>query len=224
MSSIEPGKPLPNHTKLSYEECYAKLILETLVPDRYDDLSISDRPDLRSVSDTVGIEVTSATPPSKRESERLWYNMPYVTPQIAERNKERMAQLGVPYTGGIQAWPAITYPTGCFDASPFVNVIDTFATKLRKLNSGHYAELERYDLYIEADWFLSEDLLPEILKRTIKLNSMPKTFHFVYLACINGVCSFDLAKKEFEVRKLTVEQYEIAMKARNLVERGEAND
>lgn len=224
MAKIEPGKPLPGHTKLSYEECYAKIILETLFPERYNNLAIADKPDLRDPSDTVGIEVTSATPSQKKESERLWYTMPYVTPQAAERNKERMEQLGVPYTGGVQAWPAIVYHTGCFEESPFVGIVDVFNIKLKKLNCGRYADLERYDLYIEAEWHLDTELLPEILARITKLNSAPRSFHFVYLACVNGVCSFDLVQKELEVRKLAVEQYELAMAARNLVERAENDD
>lgn len=224
MATIEPDKPLPGHTKLSYEECYAKLILETLFPERYSNLDIADKPDLRSPSNTIGIEVTSATPSSTKESERLWYTMPYVTPQVAEKNKKRMEQLGVPYTDGVLAGPTISYPTGYFEASPFVKVVDVFCAKLKKLNSGQYAEMERYDLYIEAEWLLDNEFLPEILERAIKHNSMPRIFHFVYLACANGVCSFDLEKKEFEVRKLTIEQYGISVAARNLVERAEDDD
>ena len=40
---IDPHKPLPSHTKLRYEECYAK---EFLYPNKYKDLAIRDKPDL----------------------------------------------------------------------------------------------------------------------------------------------------------------------------------
>ncbi len=55
---IEKNKPLPNHTKLNYDECCAKLILEELFPKRYHKLALSDKPDLQG--EEVGIEVTIA--------------------------------------------------------------------------------------------------------------------------------------------------------------------
>lgn len=43
---IDPHKPLPSHTKLRYEECYAKEFLEFFYPNTYKDLAIRDKPDL----------------------------------------------------------------------------------------------------------------------------------------------------------------------------------
>lgn len=34
------------HTKLKYDECFAKLILEEYFSDRYGDLQLQDKPDL----------------------------------------------------------------------------------------------------------------------------------------------------------------------------------
>lgn len=48
MVKIEKDRPLPRHTKLDYDECYAKIILEKFFPAKYQNLQISDRPDLRT--------------------------------------------------------------------------------------------------------------------------------------------------------------------------------
>ena len=64
MAKIEKDRPLPSHTKLDYDECYAKIVLEKFFPDQYENLQISDKPDLRDISNNIGIEVTSAIPQS----------------------------------------------------------------------------------------------------------------------------------------------------------------
>ena len=59
---------MPRHTKLDYDECYAKIILEMFFPAKYQDLQISDRPDLRTKDGNIGIEVTSAIPQEEQEA------------------------------------------------------------------------------------------------------------------------------------------------------------
>ena len=55
MAKIEKDRPLPSHTKLDYDECYAKIVLEKFFPDQYENLQISDKPDLRDISNNIGI-------------------------------------------------------------------------------------------------------------------------------------------------------------------------
>lgn len=43
---IEKNKPLPEHTKIDYDECYAYLVLSDYFPDRYRNLGIKDKPDV----------------------------------------------------------------------------------------------------------------------------------------------------------------------------------
>lgn len=76
---IDPHKPLPSHTKLRYEECYAKEFLEFLYPNKYKDLAIRDKPDLYDSINDVGIEVVEAENERKKEAVKLWYTMLYVS-------------------------------------------------------------------------------------------------------------------------------------------------
>ncbi len=128
MAKIESDKPLPKHTRLKYEECYAKVILEDLFPDEYKELRIEDKPDLINEATSVGIEVTSAISENHREAINLWAGMPYASPEKQEQNKERMQKLGVEYQGGIQGWPS--------EECPFEEIINAFDKKIEKLNSG----------------------------------------------------------------------------------------
>ena len=52
------GKPLPNHTKVNYDEVFAKLLLEEIFSEEFKNLKISDKPDLHDLDSGIGIEVT----------------------------------------------------------------------------------------------------------------------------------------------------------------------
>ena len=86
MPKIEKGKPLPEHTKLDYYECYAKIILEALFSDRYETLSLADKPDLQNLKKDIGIEVTTAVDSKRREAEKLWYTIANGSPREEARD------------------------------------------------------------------------------------------------------------------------------------------
>lgn len=220
MPRIIPGEPLPDHTKIDYNECYAKLVLEKVFPERYNNLIFSDRPDLRNQRNTIGVEVTSAIPEDVKESTKLWYRLESNTAKKPELNKERMKQLGVEYTGGVQAWPPTVYPTGNFDESPYKEVLNALRDKVGKLNSGNYALLKRYDLFIETELVDEPDFLPIIMKRAIAINTEKLMYSYLYVLFLSRVCVFDLEKSTFEIRLFT-EQFETALEARQIVEDGE---
>ena len=90
MAKIEKDRPLPSHTKLDYDECYAKIVLEKFFPDQYENLQISDKPDLRDISNNIGIEVTSAIPQSEQEAMALACEIPYLE---KEKQDKRIAYL-----------------------------------------------------------------------------------------------------------------------------------
>lgn len=116
---IDPHKPLPSHTKLRYEECYAKEFLEFLYPNKYKDLAIRDKPDLYDSINDVGIEEVEAENERKKEAVKLWYTMLYVSENKKQQNKERMKQLGEEYSEPIQIWKSDDYSKG-LDSEPFV--------------------------------------------------------------------------------------------------------
>lgn len=72
---IDKNKPLPDHTKLDYDECCALLILRELFPDRYSTLEIDDKPDLQGLK--VGVEVTIADDRNRQEALNNWIKACY---------------------------------------------------------------------------------------------------------------------------------------------------
>src|SRR5659263_763895 len=89
---IEKDNPLQDHTKLDYYECYAKIVLEEMFPERFSDLVILDTPDLQNEQLDVGVEVTSSINPKQKEAEALyvkWHNQANEVKKKTERQIER---------------------------------------------------------------------------------------------------------------------------------------
>ena len=165
MSKIESDKPLPSHTRLEYEEYYAKIILESLFPEEYKDLKIADKPDLVNETTNIGVEVTSAIPQKHREAVRFGSMIPYVSPEQAEHDKERMKQLEVEYQGGVQTWPSQSYSASDILKTPLLDVVLAFQNKVEKLKRGQYRQLKRYDLLIHSEVWLVGGQASEVLEK-----------------------------------------------------------
>lgn len=218
MAIIGKGKPLPNHTKLDYDECYAKLVLERHFQNRYSSLKILDKPDLIDEENGIGIEVTSAILQKRREAIKLWYKMPYYSAEEQDRKKERMQQLGEPYQGQIQGWTTI-YPNELNEQHPLINFISAVENKVKKLNKKHYWKLKQYDLYVYSEFFIQEELLPNIIRKINEVNCGNLNFTFIYLFTQDCIYEFDCNGNYRTVEFNNVN--ELARQARKMVEEAE---
>ena len=168
---IDKNKPLPDHTKLAYEECCALLVLKELFPDRYNTLEISDKPDLQGVN--VGVEVTIADDKNHQEALKNWVKAYHCDDEKKrKRYIGRMKQLGVEYTGGIQFWP------GRVPSLKYVK--ESVNTKIGKLKSRNYEEFPSYELFIFTDTWMHENILKEMEKFLADSNVF-KYFNRVYV-------------------------------------------
>ena len=220
---IDRNRPLPAHTKYKYEECLAKIILEHLFPQRYIYLKIEDRPDLQDLTHQIGVEVTSAVPPEDREASSLWTSTVYMDdgPQ-KRRNIDRLAQLGVHYTGGVQVWPSQGYQTDSLENSPYWALIQSFSEKIQKLNRGHYTELNQYDLFVHSELFIwpheAEFQLLRLLQKMTSQNNQRKQFTNVYLLGICALYIWDLTDGRYKIIPLTSSDFlQYGWAARELV-------
>lgn len=213
MVVIDPEKPLPEHTKLNYEECYAKLILEEFFPERYPCLRLADKPDLQG--EQVGVEVTTAKDQKMQEAVRLWCKMGYVNDDQKSRNKARMAQLGVPYEGGVQGWPG--------QVPSFKLIQKAVESKVQKLQKGNYKPFARYELFV----FTETCLVDEVLEKAkaffygAYVSSAYKTI-YILSESMGTLYQFENEKaecSEFEFKYPL--QYDLSSRARTLVEEGE---
>ena len=212
---IEEDKPLPDHTKLDYNECCAKLILEELFPDRYHNLLLADKPDLQGVD--VGIEVTIANDRKMQEALNCWIKANNCQDEkLRNHYIERMAQLGVKYTGGVQGWPGFS-PS--FDLTR-----DAVESKVRKLKKGNYKPFERYELFVFTDTWYYEDII-ETAKEYLFSDSVSEYYKTVYV--LSEGADLHVFKTNIKVYyniKIDVsEQSDRNIRARQMVEDAEEN-
>lgn len=218
MSKIEKGKPLPDHTKLDYYECFAKLVLERFFPTRYSFLRISDKPDLIDDENDIGVEVTSADPEKRKEAIKLFCKTPYYSPKQQERAKGRMEQLGEPYQGMVQSW-STNYSYKLDERHPLMNFIKIVEKKVKTINKKHYQKLKRYDLYVYSEFLWRDHILPEITDKINEVNNEDLKFSFIYLFLQDCIYEYNLNGNCRIVELNNIK--ELPMQARAMVEEAE---
>ena len=210
---IEEGKPLPDHTKLDYYECCAKLILEELFPDQYHNLLLADKPDLQGID--VGIEVTIANDRKMQEALGNWIKANNCSDEKKKgRYIDRMAQLGVKYTGEVQGWPGFS-PS--FDLTR-----DAVESKVNKLKRGNYKPFERYELFIFTDTWYYEGLV-DVAKEYLFSDAVSEYYKTIYVLSEGAdlhVFETDI-RVHHNIRIDTSEQSDRNIRARQMVEEAE---
>lgn len=221
MVRIDPNKPLPEHTKLRYEECYAKVFLEYFYPSEFCNLIIQDKPDLYGSKNDVGIEVVEAEEQRKKEAVKLWYTMPYVSEQEKVKNRDRMKQLGEEYMGGFQVWSTISYDKD-IDSKPFNALYDALKRKLQKLKNGNYKSCKSYELFVYSELMIRKEWHEKMLARLIDISTKYSLkYERIHIATQDSLCLYNIQKKTFKFCDITEKQKELAYQARKLVEQGE---
>ena len=214
--------PLPEHTKINYEECFVKLLLEDMFPERYQNLILTDKPDLIDEIHNIGIEITSAIPKHRQEAFNLWRTMPYQSEERQSKRKERMKQLGAEYQAGTQIWPVL----GELELKEELDeLFGCFENKIRKLNNGHYTQHDRYDLFIISELWLDDKDYTMILQEFTKKNNLNLGYTLVYLVTLDNICIFHLYEKKYTTVEVSHQKsYEWAVKARQLIETREQTE
>lgn len=230
----ESWKPLPKHTKYRYEEYYAKLILEKYFPERYSDLKPCDRPDLRDKCHNAGIEVTAANDSKDEEAWSLFSDIHYLPLDEETKSKKlkKLENLGCQCKGGFMTGPGHQYPSLGLDPPPIEKThcsyfIDAVIKKLEKLNSGKYADLSRYDLFVESQVKIEDWMCPKLLEKLIFLSThemCKKVYTFIYLFALNGLFEFDLNAKEYKCFEKDERLWGLSELARKMAEEGSTNE
>ena len=213
---IKKDKPLPNHTKLDYDECCAKLILEELFPERYGKLLLADKPDLQGKG--VGIEVTVANDRNMQEALHNWIRaVSSSDEEKRKRNINRMRQLGVEYTGGIQSWPV--------SAPSFALTKHAIEGKIKKLKKGNYIPFSRYELFVFTDPWYHEDIVAKA-KEYLYDESVSAYFQTVYVLS-EGADLHVFETCERTHQEIVIDHFEQTdrnMRARHMVEIAEESE
>ena len=217
MVKIEKDRPLPRHTKLDYDECYAKIVLEKFFPAKYQNLQISDRPDLRTKDGNIGIEVTSAIPQEEQEALALACEIPYI-----DKEKQKYTKYGMSHPSRSYGWIGFNYPdiekTFCRD---FIHAIEE---KIKKLNSGNYDLLPEYDLFVQSELYIEEWMRQKLIDKLCQLSTQRYNYKFIYLLALNGLFVFDVSTQKYSMKETGEKLWGLGTAARDMVEKGEVDE
>ena len=217
------NKPLPDHTKIDYYECLAKIILENLFIDELKELIISDKPDLQSIYKDIGIEVTQAINQQQKENESLYAKISH---GLIKNKENAIKKINSSYqprkafiNGNIIEEPE-RYYDGLLVGIPddFVLIIESFKDKITKLNELEYRRFDKNYLFVFSTVIADEGM---ILEATNEMIDYQKKFDIKFNKVIINVFSqiyiCDLDNKQGEVINVNGNIYDMCMQARECV-------
>ena len=166
-----------------FNEYFAKVILENCFPNKFQNIEVSDKPDLRYNENEIGIEVAYCMPKDVVEAfnciERYEKaeDIPETTLKKAKRTGVTIDEQGV-------LWNQDSYADNMvIEKTPIRYFLDMVRQKVERLNSktAGYAEMKSYELFINSpitmpDWFKRETF------QTLKnINNREKQYDTIYL-------------------------------------------
>lgn len=182
-----------NHTSLDYYECYAKIVLEELYPEEFQNLLILDKPDLQSIDGLVGIEVTNAIDKNKMEAEKLYSEISCNSAKNPQKALKRIEKCGYKLEYGILSYSKKGILDYKLSENSFCSIIKSFDKKLTKLNGGQYKYFKNNHLFVFSYIFCDDEMIKDaILEMQKKQSNMKIKFYKVYLLIPGRCYSIDL--------------------------------
>lgn len=210
---IDKNIPLPPHTKLDYWECYAKIVLEELFPEKFCNLLLADKPDLQDSNGYVGIEVTRAENPKQLEAESIYSNLPYKDENQRACDIKRIEKIG--------AKVHEFFMMGIKGTDSFERINAAISAKCKTISKGGYEPFEEYHLFVFSSIYAVDYMLKEELECLIA-EDIDKFYRVIYVLVPGGMYCFYLITKEYRVFDIDSNmQHKQATKARQMVEEGE---
>lgn len=207
---IKEDEPLPKHTKLDWEECYAKVFLEHMYKNEFCGLKIKDRPDLQDEENSIGIECTVAIDKKSQEAEKLYIDLINNNVKNPEKCKEKIEKLG----GKITEYVLIQSGT-----NSSINILNAVKIKLKKLNGNNYKIFKNNYLLIRDSIYIREEEIKELQYSIGIMQSNEKIeFDKIYLLLNDKFIELNMIDYTNKIIKIdTSTQYELAQKARRIV-------
>ena len=207
---INEDDPLPKHTKLDWEECYAKVVLEDMYKNEFTGLEIKDKPDLQDEGNSIGIECTVAIDKKSQEVENLYIDLINDKVKNPDKCKERINQLG----GKVTEY--MLFQSGTNSST---NILNAVKIKLKKLNGDKYKIFKNNYLLIRDSIYIREEEIKE-LQYSIGIIQSKETIEFdkIYILLNDKLIELNMIDYTNKIIKIdSSTQYQLAQKARKIV-------
>lgn len=166
-----------------FNEYFAKIILENCFLNKFQNIEVSDKPDLRYNGNKIGIEVAYCTPEKVVEAfnridryEKA-ADIPKKTLRKAEKAGVRVEKIGV-------VWHQDSYGDNmAIEKTPIRYFLDMVRQKVDRLNSKNadYAEMESYELFINSSIIIPNWFKEKTFESLKSINNGVIKYDVVYL-------------------------------------------
>lgn len=166
-----------------FNEYFAKVMLENCFPNKFQNIEVSDKPDLRYNENEIGIEVAYCMPKDVAEAFNC-IDRYEKTEDIPETTLKKSKRAGVTIDEQGVLWNQDSYADNmAIEKTPIRYFLDMVRQKVERLNSkaAGYVEMKSYELFINSpitmpDWFKIETF------QTLKnINNREKQYDTIYL-------------------------------------------
>lgn len=166
-----------------FNEYFAKVILENCFPNKFQNIEVSDKPDLRYNENEIGIEVAYCMPKDVVEAfnciERYEKaeDIPETTLKKAKRAGVTIDEQGVVWNQGSYA------DTLDIEETPIRFFLNTVRQKVDRLNSNSadYFEMQSYELFINSSLTIPNWFKLSTLQSLQNINKGIRKYDTVYL-------------------------------------------
>lgn len=166
-----------------FNEYFAKIILENCFPNKFQNIEVSDKPDLRYNGNKIGIEVAYCMPKDVVEAFNCIERYEKAE-DIPEKTLKKAKRAGVTIDEQGVLWSQDSYGDNmAIEKTPIRYFLDMVRQKVERLNSENadYADMKSYELFINSpitmpNWFKRETF--QVLKN---INNRKKQYDTIYL-------------------------------------------
>lgn len=202
-----------------FNEYFAKIILENCFPNKFQNIEVSDKPDLRYNGNKIGIEVAYCMPNDVAEA--FYCIERYEKAEdIPEKTLKKARKAGITVDEQGVLWNQDSYGDNiAIEKTPIRYFLDMVRQKVERLNSENadYADMKSYELFINSpitmpNWFKRETF--QVLKN---INNRKKQYDTIYLLLSEPkLLVFNLKENKYDELLLLTWRDKVAEKALEL--------
>lgn len=166
-----------------FNEYFAKIILENCFPNKFQNIEVSDKPDLRYNGNEIGIEVAYCMTKGVAEAFNCIKRYEKST-DIPEKTLKKSKRSGVMVDGQSVWWDQGSYADNmAIDKTPIRYFLDMVRQKVERLNSktADYAEMKSYELFITSPIVIPNWFKREVFQVLKNINNCTKQYDTIYL-------------------------------------------
>ncbi len=203
-----------------FNEYFAKIILEYCYKDKYLDLAIADKPDLREIHSKIGIEVAYSMEKDRVEAIKLKTLIPYCDEDKKIKLQNKLDTIRNRHKNSNYEWEYNNELEKGIENSYLREIFECVKNKVEKLNNknANYDELDSYELFINSAVPIDEfGQQCEVLNKLYEINIGEKQYSFIHIMAFYDLITFDMISKDIKRKKLYFVYDRLGEKAKELM-------